>query len=232
MLDKIKKYYTIIPRSYAELRSASMLQSRRLREERAATQELNMAKKKQSPGTALTEMLKKFDLNYNRLAKAIGISSAMVRLIARDENPISAPVAFRLAKFFKTSPEYWLALQSDFDIAKTGEDKKLAKALAAIQTADKVTFTRKKRAKNTAKTAKGKKPAAKKTAKAKAAKKAGPAKAGKKAGRGRPAVKKTAAKGAKPAAKKPAAKKAAVKKTTAKKPAVTPAETAVNEPQI
>jgi addiction module HigA family antidote len=183
---------------------------------RAATQELNMAKKKQSPGTALNEMLKKYDLNYNRLAKAIGISSAMVRLIARDENPISAAVAFRLAKFFKTSPEYWLALQSDFDIEKTGADKKLAKELAAIQTADKVKFTRKKRAKNTAKTAKSKKPAAKKPAKAKA---------GKKAGRGRPAVKKTAA-------KKPTAKKTTAKKTAAKKPATTPAVSSINEPQI
>ena len=72
-----------------------------------------MPKSTQTPGTALSALLKKYKLNYNRLAKAIGLSSAMVRLIARDENPVSAPVAFRLAKFFKMKPEYWLSLQTD-----------------------------------------------------------------------------------------------------------------------
>ncbi|MCL1836316.1 MAG: HigA family addiction module antitoxin [Treponema sp.] len=105
-----------------------------------------MAKTKLTPGAAVNALLQKHGLNYNRLAKAIGISSAMVRLIARDENPVSAAVAFRLAKFFKNKPEYWLDLQKDFDIAKTAADKKLAKALNDIPTYDKATFERKKKA--------------------------------------------------------------------------------------
>jgi len=145
-----------------------------------------MPKIKQTPGTALNALLKKHGLNYNRLAKAIGLSSAMVRLIARDENPVSAPVAFRLAKFFKTKPEYWLALQMDFDNAKAAQDKKLAKALKDISTVDKLTFERKPR-----------------TTKAKAAKK------GKKAA-------KSAAKSATKGAVKGAASKKAVKKSAKK----------------
>jgi addiction module HigA family antidote len=76
------------------------------------------ATENKSPGTVLNEMMEKSDLNYNRLAKAIGMSSAMVRMIARDECPISASAAIRLAEIFKTDPEYWLTLQSDFDLAK------------------------------------------------------------------------------------------------------------------
>jgi addiction module HigA family antidote len=155
-----------------------------------------MPRMKQTPGNVLCSLLKKYDLNYNRLAKAIGLSSAMIRLIARDESPISASVAYRLAKFFKTKPEFWLALQLDFDCTQAAEDKKLAKALEKITTVDKATFERKTRAKKT-QSAKAAKPAPKgRTAKAAAAKKTKKETQPKK-----DAQKKTAVKRGKPAAK-------------------------------
>ncbi|MDR0494481.1 MAG: HigA family addiction module antidote protein [Treponema sp.] len=157
-----------------------------------------MPKMKQTPGNVLSSLLQKYDLNYNRLAKAIGLSSAMIRLIVRDESPISASVAYRLAKFFKTKPEFWLALQLDFDCAQAAEDKKLAKALEKITTVDKATFERKPRAKKQG-TGKAAKPASKGRAAKKPAKKAAVAK-------------KTAGKRAKPAAKA-ATPKSAQKKT-------------------
>jgi addiction module HigA family antidote len=181
-----------------------------------------MAKITKTPGTALTALLEKHNLNYNRLAKAIGLSSAMVRLIARDENPVSAAVAFRLAKFFKTKPEYWLVLQMDFDNFKAAEDKKLAKALKDIPTVDKVSFERKPRTAKGKKTAaKGKAAAPKKTASKKAAaKKAAPKKA--KAAVKKAVPKKTAA----------AVKKAAVPKkaTAAPKKAAAPQKAAPKPP--
>ncbi|MDR0455807.1 MAG: HigA family addiction module antidote protein [Treponema sp.] len=182
-----------------------------------------MAKNTQTPGTALNALLKKHGLNYNRLAKAIGLSSAMVRLIARDENPVSASVAFRLAKFFKTKPEYWLALQMDFDNAKAANDKKLAKALKDIPTVDKATFERKPRT-TKASTSKGKKTAKKAAAKPRTASKK---KAVKGAAKGA-AVKKTAKKSAVKRSKSAAPKKATVKtvKAPAAKKAVGPAKTA------
>ena len=180
--------------------------------------------KKESPGTVLHALLKKHGLNYSSLAKAIGLSGAMVRLIALDENPVSAAVAFRLAAFFKMRPEYWLDLQAAFDIAKTAKDKKLAKALKAIPSVETAV-------KNAAKP--GRKPKAKKAAKKTAgkrgrpaAKKAKPAKAQKPAAgkRGRPAgVKK--AKSVKAAKKttgkrgRPAAKPQEVKAVRGRKPA-------------
>ena len=177
-----------------------------------------MPKINQTPGTALHALLKKHNLNYNRLAKAIGISNAMVRLIARDENPVSASIAFRLARFFKTKPEYWLALQMEFEISTTAQDKKLAKSLKEIPTVDKAVFTRKP------KTVKAKEPAKKTAAKSgktakPAAKKAAKPAAGK---RGRPAGKAAAktAKAAKPAAKKTVLVKTAAVKARVSKTAV------------
>jgi len=193
-----------------------------------------MPKNKQTPGTELTRLLEKHGLNYNRLAKAIGLSSAMVRLIARDENPVSASVAFRLARFFKTKPEYWMELQLEYDIAKALQNKKLAKDIKDITTVDKAVFVRKPKTPKSPAAAKGKKTAAKKPA----AKKAAPAKA---------SVKKTAEK--KPAAKKAPVESGAAGKAVAKPaakpearqepkpivkeaPAANQSEGDINEPQI
>ena len=199
-----------------------------------------MPKITQTPGTALSALLEKHNLNYNRLAKAIGLSSAMVRLIARDENPVSAAVAFRLAAFFKMKPEDWLSLQMDYDLARTAEDKKLAKALKDIPTVDKATFERKRKAKKAVapkqpgkrgRPAKAKPSKTAKTAtkskKTTAAKKAAPKKAAAKAKaptgkRGRPA---------KSAAVKPAPKKAVPSSPPASPPAAH-SESSVNEPKI
>jgi len=208
-----------------------------------------MAKVKQTPGTALNALLKKHGLNYNRLAKAIGLSSAMVRLIARDENPVSASVAFRLAKFFKTKPEFWLALQMEFDNAKAAQNKKLAKALKDIPTVDTATFERKPRttkAKSAkkAKPARGKKAAAKSKTAAKSTAKSAASKKAAKAAAPKKSAKKTAKKPRSVKAPKKAAKKApavTVKpepKPAAVQPAPTvhqpsvPPETKINEPQI
>jgi addiction module HigA family antidote len=194
----------------------------------------SMAKIKQTPGTALSALLKKYNLNYNRLAKAIGLSSAMVRLIARDENPVSAAVAFRLAAFFKMKPEFWLSLQTEYDLAKTVADKKLAKALKDIPTVDKATFERKKKAKKTTKAAK---PAGKKgrTAKAKKTAKAAPKKTTVKAKKPTTVKKTTKAKApAKKAAPKKAAKAPAKKpaKPAAVKPAQAPKKAAPAKPAV
>jgi len=181
--------------------------------------------KKESPGTVLNALLKKHGLNYSSLAKAIGLSGAMVRLIALDENPVSAAVAFRLAAFFKMRPEYWLDLQVAFDIAKTAKNKKLAKALKAIPSLEKAV-------KNAAKP--GRKPKAKKAAKKSKTIKSAKKTTGK---RGRPAAAKTA--GAKKATGKrgrPAAKKTGTRGRPAKaKPAPQPASQTtgtINEPVL
>ena len=109
---------------------------------------------KQTPGTVLKTMLKKHGLNCNRLAKAINMSNAMVRLLVLDKSPISVAAAFRLAKFFKNKPEFWLELQMKYDLSKAATNKSLARELSGITDVSQYTFVRKPHASKTSKTAK------------------------------------------------------------------------------
>ena len=116
-----------------------------------------MPKNIQTPGTELKILLKKHGLNCNRLAKAINMSNAMVRLLVLDKSPVSIAAAFRLAKFFKTQPKYWLNLQLEYDLAKAANDKQLAKELGGITDISKYEFVRKPHAARTAKEKTGRK---------------------------------------------------------------------------
>jgi len=102
-----------------------------------------MPKNIKTPGTELKALLKKHGLNCNRLAKAINMSNAMVRLLVLDKSPVSVAAAFRLAKFFKTQAKYWLNLQLEYDLAKTAKNKKLAKDIGNITDVSKYSFVRK-----------------------------------------------------------------------------------------
>ncbi|MDR2717717.1 MAG: HigA family addiction module antidote protein [Treponema sp.] len=102
-----------------------------------------MKKNNQTPGTALKALLEKHGLNCNRLAKAINMSNAMVRLLVLDKSPVSLAAAFRFAKFFKTKPEYWLNLQTQYDLAQAAKDKSLARELSGITDVSKYSFVRK-----------------------------------------------------------------------------------------
>ncbi|MCL2609619.1 MAG: HigA family addiction module antitoxin [Treponema sp.] len=139
-----------------------------------------MQKNTQTPGTVLKDFVEKHGLNCNRLAKAVKMSNAMMRLLILDKSPISVNAAFRLAKFFKTEPKFWLELQMNYDIAKVAGDKELAKTLSEIVEVGKYEFTRKsnklsepKAKASAAKVQAAKKPAAKRKV---AEKKAGPTK--------------------------------------------------------
>lgn len=105
-----------------------------------------MQKLNQTPGTVLKTLLEKHGLNCNRLAKAINMSNAMVRLMVLDKSPISLSAAFRLAKFFKTKPEYWLDMQLKYDLDKAANDKTIIKELGVITTISEYTFIRKSHA--------------------------------------------------------------------------------------
>ncbi len=70
-----------------------------------------------TPGEMLREeFLKAYGLSQNRLAKAIGISPNRIALIVNDRRRISADTALRLGLYFGNSPEFWLNLQTHYDL--------------------------------------------------------------------------------------------------------------------
>jgi addiction module HigA family antidote len=96
-----------------------------------------MPKIKQSPGTLLLMLIKKYNLNCNRLSKEIKCSQTALRLISIDKSRITTSIAVRLAKYFNTKPEYWLLAQMEYDLSKTAGNKTLARQLKGISKAKK-----------------------------------------------------------------------------------------------
>lgn len=72
------------------------------------------------PGEIVKEdYLVPLDMSVNRLAAALGIGAARLNEIVRGKRGITADTALRLARYFGTSAEFWLNLQSLYDLRMT-----------------------------------------------------------------------------------------------------------------
>src|SRR4029450_6251947 len=70
-----------------------------------------------TPGEMLREeFLNEYGLSQNQLAKSIGISPNRIAEIVTDRRRISADTALRLSLYFGNSPEFWLNLQTRYDL--------------------------------------------------------------------------------------------------------------------
>jgi addiction module HigA family antidote len=70
-----------------------------------------------TPGEMLREeFLKEYGLSQNWLARAIGISPNRIAEIVANRRRISADTALRLGLYFGNSPEFWLNLQTHYDL--------------------------------------------------------------------------------------------------------------------
>jgi addiction module HigA family antidote len=81
-----------------------------------------MARIRTHPGEVLREeFLKPLGLSANALALALRVPATRIGDILRTEKPraISADTAIRLARYFGTSAEFWLNLQSAYDLSRT-----------------------------------------------------------------------------------------------------------------
>jgi addiction module HigA family antidote len=71
------------------------------------------------PGEILAEeFMKPHRLSQNRLARDIDVSPARVNDIVHGRSAITASIALRLAKYFGSTPELWMNLQSDYDLRR------------------------------------------------------------------------------------------------------------------
>jgi addiction module HigA family antidote len=74
------------------------------------------------------EFLAEYALSQNQLAKAIGISSNRIAEIVNNRRRITADTALRLSLYFGNSPEYWMNLQSLYDLKLARRNLKPADA--------------------------------------------------------------------------------------------------------
>lgn len=69
-------------------------------------------------GRILLDDMREEGISINALAQAIRVPANRISLIVRGKRAITADTAMRLARFFGTSPQYWLNLQNQYDLAR------------------------------------------------------------------------------------------------------------------
>lgn len=74
------------------------------------------------PGEILTEeFLKPLNITEYRLAKDISVPPRRINEITHGSRAVTADTALRLGKYFGTSPQFWLNLQSHYDLDKQAD---------------------------------------------------------------------------------------------------------------
>ena len=68
------------------------------------------------PGELLRETLDELSLTQIAFAEALGVSPMRVSHLIRGERPVTAELALRLGRALGQSPQYWLNLQTAFDL--------------------------------------------------------------------------------------------------------------------
>jgi len=72
------------------------------------------------PGEILREeFLAPLSLTPYAVAKALRVPRTRIERLAREETPITADTALRLGRYFGTGAEFWMNLQSTYDLVTT-----------------------------------------------------------------------------------------------------------------
>ena len=69
------------------------------------------------PGRVLRRELAARHLSANRLALRLRVPSGRITAIVNGKRGISAETALRLGRYFGNSPQFWMNLQSRYDLA-------------------------------------------------------------------------------------------------------------------
>ena len=68
------------------------------------------------PGELLRDELEEIGVSLNELGRALRVPMNRISAIVNGNRAITVDTAMRLARYFGTSPQYWLNLQSAYDL--------------------------------------------------------------------------------------------------------------------
>ena len=80
----------------------------------------------------LEEFMKPLDLSQYRVAMELRVPPRRINEIVHCKRSITADTALRLSQFFRTSPQFWLNLQTRFDL-ENEKDKSLRRIESEIR---------------------------------------------------------------------------------------------------
>jgi addiction module HigA family antidote len=129
------------------------------------------------PGAVLKGLLDSYHISVAKISEDIGLSPSAVRQLISNKLKISTIIAFKLAKYFDKKPEYWINLQTNYELSLLQKDANVATLLKTVPKAQKqpapkaVKAAARPAAGKGAKTKAGAKPAAAKSAAKPAARK-------------------------------------------------------------
>jgi addiction module HigA family antidote len=84
------------------------------------------------PGEILREeFLVPLDMSAYALATHLHVPRTRIERLVREETAVTADTALRLARYFGTTPDFWLGIQAQFDVETT--EQCLNKEIAAIR---------------------------------------------------------------------------------------------------
>lgn len=90
------------------------------------------------PGEILREeYLVPLGMTANALSMALRVPAPRINEVVRERRGESTDTALRLARFFNTTPQFWLNLQTSFDLKQTelAVGKKIAHDIRPMQVA-------------------------------------------------------------------------------------------------
>jgi antitoxin HigA-1 len=68
------------------------------------------------PGEYIRELLEELGLTQTAFAQAIGVTPMRVSHLLKAQRPVTAELALRLGRALGQTPQYWLNLQTAFDL--------------------------------------------------------------------------------------------------------------------
>ncbi len=87
------------------------------------------------PGEILKEMyLRPLGLTVTETAKALGVTRKTLSELLNMRSGISMTMSLRLSKAFNTTPELWLNMQRNYDMARAQKKVSLSKVKVLLET--------------------------------------------------------------------------------------------------
>jgi antitoxin HigA-1 len=90
------------------------------------------------PGETLREdFLNELGMSVNRLAMELSVPGTRLNEIVRGKRAITADTALRLARYFKMTPQFWMNLQSKYELecAEDANGREIAQRIRPYQAA-------------------------------------------------------------------------------------------------
>lgn len=69
----------------------------------------------------LEEFLKPLGLRQTQAAKQMGVSTNLLNEVVLGKSRVTADTTLRLSRLLKTSPQFWMRLQTDWDLQRGTE---------------------------------------------------------------------------------------------------------------